>query len=103
MLFRSIGHSLDAQVELAANSEWYSFLAPMEGDLANLFITSKVVLKEGQEAEEGYYTSEDFPGLAVKVSKAPGVKCERCWIYSETTGQSEEHPTLCKRCADVLK
>ncbi len=97
-----IGHSLDAQVNLYANEEWYQFLEPLKEDLATIFITSGVVLHKGDGTGE-VYTSEDLPGLAAKVEKAPGVKCERCWIYSETTGQDAEHPGLCKRCADVLR
>jgi isoleucyl-tRNA synthetase len=29
-------------------------------------------------------------------------KCERCWNYRPTVGQSAEHPTLCERCVRVL-
>ncbi len=100
---KTIGHSLDAQVELYANEEWYSFLEPRQAELAALFITSSVVLHQGKEAGGALYTNEDLSGLAVAVTKAGGAKCERCWIYSETTGQDREYPTLCKRCADVLR
>ncbi len=98
-----IGHSLDAQVTLYANSEWLEFLQSIVKDLANYFITSSVVLKTEEEAGEQVFRSEDLPGLAVDVSKAPGEKCERCWIYSETVGESAEHPTLCHRCDNVIK
>jgi len=42
-------------------------------------------------------------GVVVTVSRASGHKCERCWVYSETVGDCEEHPTLCHRCADVVQ
>ncbi|CAE7798327.1 ileS, partial [Symbiodinium sp. CCMP2456] len=42
-------------------------------------------------------------GVVVTVSRAAGHKCERCWVYSETVGDCEEHPTLCHRCADVVQ
>ena len=41
--------------------------------------------------------------LGIKVEVAPGEKCERCWMYSEEVGCDEKHPTLCHRCADVMK
>lgn len=41
--------------------------------------------------------------LAVSVTKAAGEKCERCWIYSDELGSDPEHPTLCPRCAAVMK
>ena len=40
---------------------------------------------------------------ALVVEKADGEKCERCWTISETVGTSEKHPTLCKRCAEVVE
>ncbi len=98
-----IGHSLDARVNLFANQEWYEFLASKQDELASLFITSSVALKHDEQVPQEAFTSEELPGLAVVVEKAPGEKCERCWIYSETVGQDEQQPTLCHRCATVLK
>ena len=45
----------------------------------------------------------DGSKLAVGVGKAAGEKCERCWIYSDELGSDPEHPTLCPRCAAVMK
>ncbi len=41
--------------------------------------------------------------LSIVIEKAEGEKCERCWSYSETVGQHENHSTLCARCADVVE
>ena len=46
--------------------------------------------------------NEEVTELTVEVNKASGEKCERCWAYSETVGTDSVHPTLCKRCADIL-
>jgi isoleucyl-tRNA synthetase len=46
--------------------------------------------------------AEDM-ALAVAVAPAGGGKCERCWIYSGTVGQDDEHAALCDRCAGVVK
>jgi isoleucyl-tRNA synthetase len=36
------------------------------------------------------------------VSRAKGVKCNRCWNYSGTVGANTEHPTLCAKCLGNL-
>ena len=41
--------------------------------------------------------------IGVKVEKASGEKCERCWMYSETVGEDKENPTICKKCSEALK
>ncbi|MGM9955990.1 MAG: zinc finger domain-containing protein, partial [Peribacillus sp.] len=41
--------------------------------------------------------------MAILVTKAEGETCERCWNVSQDVGQVEEHPTLCPRCATVVK
>jgi isoleucyl-tRNA synthetase len=40
--------------------------------------------------------------LGAVVSRAPGVKCERCWIYRDDVGVDPKHPTLCGKCADAV-
>ena len=39
----------------------------------------------------------------VKVSKAAGKKCERCWNYSSHVGEDPVYPGVCERCSVVLK
>jgi isoleucyl-tRNA synthetase len=60
------------------------------GNLANLFIVSRVRLEEG-----------DGP-LTVTVERAPGRKCDRCWTFSEKVGALDP-PEVCERCAEVLR
>ncbi|GAW92594.1 isoleucine--tRNA ligase [Calderihabitans maritimus] len=99
-----IGHSLDAAVDLYVNKELFEFLQETAQDLAMIFIVSQARIHGPEEnVPEGVYQAEEVEGLKVKVSKAAGVKCERCWIYSETVGEHEEYPTLCRRCTDVVK
>jgi len=38
----------------------------------------------------------------VAVGRTAHAKCERCWNYRATVGQSIEHPTLCDRCVAAL-
>ena len=94
---KTIGKSLEAQLTLKADGELYCFLKENEEILEPVFIVSKVVLEQGAANANG-----EVEGLEVVVSKAQGEKCERCWVYSDTVGQDEKHPTLCKRCAAII-
>lgn len=83
--------SLETCVTLKASGEEYKFIESVLPELKAVFIVSDVKLIEGNGE------------LAVEVSKAEGEKCERCWAYSTTVGSCAEHPTLCARCAAILK
>lgn len=97
---KTIGHSLDAKVELHATGEALAILKSVEGDLATLLIVSQAKLVEGLAGGVEATGRED---LKVTVQAAEGEKCERCWIYSDTVGKDAEHPTVCARCAAALK
>lgn len=97
---KTIGHSLDAKVELHATGEALAILRSVEGDLATLLIVSQAKLVEGLAGGVEATGRED---LKVTVQAAEGEKCERCWIYSDTVGKAAEHPTVCARCAAALK
>ncbi len=93
-----IGKPLEAEVSLYADGELYDFLKSVEAQLPEIFITSSVTVENGEGEVKG-----DVEGLSVTVSKADGEKCERCWKFSDTVGQDENHPTLCAHCAKVMK
>lgn len=100
---KTIGHSLDAAVELFADGEEYSRLTAIEGDLATILIVSGVRVIEGTGKAPADAYRADGLALAVTVAPASGGKCERCWIYSDTVTQDAEHQSLCERCAGVVK
>ncbi len=95
-----IGHSLDARVLIEAPAgEWRELLERYRGELATLCIVSQAELVENlQDAAAG----EAVKGLKVRVEKALGEKCERCWNYATTVGESDAHPTVCHRCREAL-
>jgi len=99
---RLIGHSLEAHVEIFAGHELHNFLKASEGELTSFFIVSSVSIKE-DVIPRNAFQSKEIEGLGVIVSRAEGNKCERCWNYSESVGKDKEHPTVCSRCADVLR
>jgi isoleucyl-tRNA synthetase len=42
------------------------------------------------------------PGAEVRVLRAPGQKCARCWRVLEEVGTRPAHPQLCIRCDEVV-
>ncbi len=96
-----LGHSLDAAVVIGAPGDLRTLLEKHREDLRALLIVSDVRIADAGEIGEGF-KSADIAGLAVSVGRAAGVKCDRCWIYSETVGVSAEHPTICARCRENL-
>ncbi len=96
-----IGHSLGALVNIYADGELYDLLLGTNELLATYFIVSKVLVHKATDAPADAASGET--GISVLVSQAPGEKCERCWMFSETVGKDAEHKTLCARCAENLK
>ncbi len=88
---KTIKGSLEAKVVLAAGGETFDFLKKAENELAAAFIVSEVEILNN-DAE-----------LDIKIEKAEGEKCERCWSISKSVGSNSEHPTLCTRCCENLK
>ena len=87
---KTIGKSLEAEVDLTVTAE-DAFLADMDAaDLADTLIVSQVRVDVGAEQ-------------AVAVRPAAGAKCLRCWKVLPTVGSDSEHPDLCPRCAAVVK
>lgn len=97
-----IGHSLNAKVTIFADGAHYDFVKSIEAGLVTIFIISDVELKKLQEAPAEVQNGEEMPGIKIAVEQAPGEKCERCWMYSEYVGKDEKHPTLCRRCSEVI-
>ena len=86
-----IGNSLEAKVVLGIPASRRELLEKYLVSLAELFIVSAVDLEPA--------AGED---LIVRVEKALGDKCDRCWNRSETVGKNAAHPSFCARCAGVV-
>jgi isoleucyl-tRNA synthetase len=91
---KTIGSSLEAAVELRADTDTYEFLQPYQKDLTTLFIVSQVTLIANGEAK--------IP-LAITATKSSFGKCERCWNYRDAVGKDRDHPTLCERCLEAVQ
>lgn len=88
---KTIKSSLEAKVTLGASGDKLAFLKKAENELATAFIVSEVEIVDN--------SSE----LEIRIDKAEGEKCERCWVISKTVGENSDHPTLCSRCCENLK
>jgi isoleucyl-tRNA synthetase len=87
-----IGSSLEARIEIRANEVMVESLRQLE-DAEGFFIVSQLALTS---------IPDDQP-VEVLVSKAEGLKCPRCWIWSTGIGESQRFPDVCPRCASVLE
>jgi isoleucyl-tRNA synthetase len=83
-----IGKSTEAAVTVRASGQQRALLESARAELAGLFIVSKVTLADGP--------------LSAEVAAAPGLKCPRCWVFAEDTGQSAAHPELCGKCVAAI-
>jgi isoleucyl-tRNA synthetase len=108
----AIGSSLEAQVYLEwapgeANQDLRQALALLEtsphpevDNLADWLLVS--ALQIGGESPIQHLAEATEDGLTVRIARANGQKCERCWHYETDIGQFSAHPSLCGRCVAVL-
>ena len=124
---REIGKSLEAAVEifvLTGNAIFSSFSAE---EMSEVFCTSQCRVTTVSEAamkeialetlfrpvrydpEAEWVTPSQEPqyseeiAYAVRVRKAEGTRCERCWRYTDDVGSEGMYPSVCARCADALE
>ena len=97
-----IGHPLDAALEIVLpDSELKEQVKNLTETLSDIFIVSAAVLKENVEGD--VYQGKEIEGLVIRVTKAVGEKCERCWRFDTQIGEDTDHPGACPRCATALK
>ena len=109
---QGIGASLEAQVHLEISDQGGSH--PLRDALATLGNSSHPevdnltdwlqvsALHIGGTPPNDVLAEAEDGGVTVRIARASGSKCERCWHYSEDIGTHPTHPTLCGRCVDVL-
>ena len=85
-----IGKSLEAAVEVFSNDAEVVELLNSVANLNQFFIVSKVEVKENDGVAYDLAT--------VKVTKAEGHRCERCWNIVDEVNEEG----LCPRCASIL-
>jgi len=109
---KTISANLEARVILSASGDLAALLQKYARQLPSLFIASQVEVESA--SPNGTKTHGDpakgsadgsvkgLEGLTIRVERAQGAKCERCWNYSTHVGESADYPTLCERCVSAV-
>ena len=105
-----IGSPLEAKVELVAGDRGLEdFLKRLEKDLAYALVVSEVkIFPKEEDSGEWSEASVTLPSdglprtLKIRVKKAEGRKCVRCWNYSLFVGSEPGHPGLCRKCVEAV-
>ena len=96
---KRLGSSLQAAVEIFAPASFAAIAGAV--DLAELCITSAAELRcETPPAD--VFTLPDVADIGVRVSAAPGERCDRCWRVLPEVGEVPDYPDLCRRCTEVV-
>ncbi len=109
---KRIGKGLDARVTISVSPNLKDTVVRYQMKLEELFGVSELRL------DSQLPTDFDFVGPHYRFGLDPagnilyevrsfaepaaGIKCERCWRYTEDVGQEQTYPTVCLRCADAL-
>jgi isoleucyl-tRNA synthetase len=97
---KTISAGLEARVTLAAKGELAALLQKYAAHLPAFFIVSQVEFGSGDL--KGVTPGVGVQGLQIRVDRAQGAKCARCWNYSTHVGESAEYPTICERCLAAI-
>ncbi|RHW36479.1 isoleucine--tRNA ligase [Neobacillus notoginsengisoli] len=96
-----IGKSLTAKVTLYVNEESRALLHSIKEDVKQLFIVSD--FEVAGTLEQAPESALKLETASIVVTKAEGETCDRCWVVSKEVGSNPEYPTICPRCASVVK
>ncbi|MFI3155487.1 MAG: isoleucine--tRNA ligase [Methylococcaceae bacterium] len=94
-----IGSSLNAEIELYCNADFFDALNRLSDELRFIFITSNASVVVEQNAPEEAIQTE-IEGVKLKVVVSEHEKCVRCWHQRPDVGKQAEHPELCSRCVE---
>ena len=94
---KQIGTSLEAHVRITASGRDFDLLLQYESQLPMVFIVSGVTIARGSAPPAGLKADS-----SINVSRASGVKCERCWRYVSAMSTDPAQPGICDRCQDAL-
>lgn len=104
-----IGSSLEARVELTSKDAGLrDYLQRLDKDLAFALVVSQATVVS-ENGRDGWSTlSVTLPSdgksrlLGIRINRAEGNKCVRCWNYSQGVGRNSEHPSLCEKCVEAV-
>ncbi len=98
-----VGKSEEAKVELRATGSLADLLRRNRDDLPTIFMTSDVVVAGAPDAGQGaVFTESDDSWATIVVSRADGVRCDRCWRYVPEVSAEPSRQGVCPRCEQAL-
>ncbi len=103
-----LGSSLDVDVRVEIKKEsltnalqWLSNKGDIDVDsLRDWLLVSN--LQIGGEPWAEILISKETENGTIEISKARGIKCSRCWHYTNDIGLNSEYKDICGRCIDVI-
>ncbi|MDB9863666.1 isoleucine--tRNA ligase [Candidatus Thioglobus sp.] len=95
---KTIGSSLDAEVDIYCEDENYQALLELKNELRFLFITSDAKVHQLKDKPANAINIDN--SLAILVRKSEYEKCVRCWHHRPEIGQNKLHKELCSRCIE---
>jgi len=99
-----IGASLEAAVTLYVDADLNKTLDLLGDELRFILITSAAEVLPIKDAPSDIAIEALTAGqVAVVVTQAKGVKCERCWHIREDVGSNPAHPHICGRCVENVE
>ena len=110
-----LGASLEARVQISFEGRrrprWGTLQAdlallaasphPEVDNLADWLLVSALPI--GGELLADPLAEANENGVTIRVARAEGRKCERCWHVETDIGEHPSHPDLCGRCVGVLE
>jgi isoleucyl-tRNA synthetase len=99
-----IGNSLEAAVTIRVpEGPWAQMLRKHRDHLSSYLIVSRVEVEEGVDftGEEGFQ-AVGIEGMAIKLDRAPGEKCPRCWKYRDLLRSAFAAEPVCPDCRSHL-
>jgi isoleucyl-tRNA synthetase len=98
-----VGNSLAARVTIHAGGETAALLERYRADLPTIFIVSEVELQAAGPGPAGTPAGTSAPAeLSITVTRASGVKCERCWRFVPAVSHEPAHDGICDRCVEAV-
>ncbi len=93
---KTVGSSLEVDITISSSDKKNTALLNKYSNLlSDLYIVSHVYLNDTESEILSEYTQDDF---SVKVHRAKGQKCSRCWKYRELDSNN-----ICADCIQAIK
>ena len=81
-----IGDSLEAEINLDLNDEYYNLVSANTKIFKEILVVSKINLKKSEKEK-------------ISIQKSNGKKCPRCWNWFLDDTSKNKLPELCTRCS----